>query len=58
MNMLCQYKFKLTPRQSAELLYNHFVNVHGLPGMNIPVDLHQEHLNRVCKDAVFGLGAK
>ena len=31
MNMLCQCKFKL-PRQSPELLYNRFVNVHGLPG--------------------------
>ena len=57
MNILCQCKFKLAPRQSAELLYNHFVNVHGLPGMNIPADLHQEYLNRVCKDVVFGLGA-
>ena len=41
------------PRQSAKLLYNHFVNVHGLPGMNIPADLHQEHLYRVCKDALL-----
>ena len=56
MNILCQCKFKLAPRQSAELLYNRFVNVHSLPGMNIPADLHQEYLNRVCKDAVFGLG--
>ena len=33
------------------------MNVHGLPGRNIPADLHQEHLNRVCKDAMHGLGA-
>ena len=33
------------------------MNVHGLPGMNIPADLLQEHLNHVCKDAVFGPGA-
>ncbi len=32
-------------------------NVHGLPGMNIPADLHQEHLNRVVKEAIHGLGA-
>ena len=56
MNMLCQCELKLTPRQSAELLWNRFVNVHGLPGRNISSDLHQEHLNRVCKDAVRGLG--
>ena len=34
-----------------------YKNIHGLPGMNIPADLFQEHLNRVCKDAVFGPGA-
>ena len=56
MNMLCQCELKLTPRQSAEFLWNRFVNVHGLPGRNISSDLHQEHLNRVCKDAVRGLG--
>ena len=55
MNMLCQCELKLTPRQSAELLWNRFVNVHGLPGRNISSDLHQE---RVCKDAVQGLGQK
>ena len=32
------------------------VNVHGLPGRNIPTDLHMEHLNRVCKEAIAGLG--
>ena len=52
----CQHDFKLTPRQSAELLWSRFVNAHGLPGRNIPADLHMEHLNRVCKEAVRGLG--
>ncbi len=31
--------------------------MHGLKGRNIPADLHQEHLNRVVKEAIRGLGA-
>lgn len=57
LNMLCQYNHGLPPRQAAQLLWNRFVNVHGLPGRNIPADLHQEHLNRVVKEAIRGLGA-
>ena len=52
LNMPCQYNYKLTPRQSAELVWSRFVNVHGLPGRNIPADLYQEHLIRVCKDTI------
>ena len=33
------------------------LNVHGFPGKNIAADLHMEHLNRVCKEAIKGLGA-
>lgn len=33
------------------------VNMHGIQGRNIACDLHMEHLNRLCKDAVCGLGA-
>ena len=29
-----------------------------VPGHNIPCDLHMEHLNRVCKQAIQGIGAK
>ena len=28
------------------------MNVHGLPGRNIPCDLLLEHMNRVCKDSL------
>lgn len=45
LNMLCQFHHKLTPRQSAELIWSRFINVHGLPGRNIPADLYMEHLN-------------
>ena len=33
------------------------MNTSGRPGKNIPMDLHMEHLNSVCKDAICGLGA-
>ena len=56
LNMLYQYKYQLTPRQSAELLWSRFINVHGLRGRNIPCDLHLEHLNRMCKYAISDLG--
>ena len=56
LNMLYQYKYQLTPRQSAELLWSRFINVHGLRGRNIPFDLHLEHLNCMCKYAISNLG--
>ena len=31
--------------------------MHGTPGCNIPQDLHMEHLNRIVKEAVKGLGS-
>ncbi len=57
LNMLCQYQYKLTPHQAQELIWSRFISTHSAPGRNIPEDLHQEHLNRVCKDAVKGLSA-
>lgn len=57
LQMLNQIEFTLTKRQSSELLWNRFINVHGMQGKNIPCDLHMEHLNRLCKDAVYGLQA-
>jgi len=47
----------LTPQQAEQMLYSRFVNTVGVRGRNIPLDLHQEHLNRLCKDCVKGLGA-
>lgn len=57
LNMLFQQSYALSPRLSAELIWSRFVNVHGHPGKNIPLDLHMEHLNRIAKDAVKNLGA-
>lgn len=56
LNMLHQ-QLTLPPCLSNQLLWSRFVNVHGLPGRNIAGDLHMEHINRVAKDAIKGLGA-
>ena len=55
--MLAQYEFLFSPRQAHQLIWGRFINVHGRPGHNIPSDLFMEHLNRICKMAVQGLGA-
>ena len=55
--LLAQYQFLLSPRLAYQLKWNRTVNVHGRPGKNISCDLHMEHLNRACKDAISNLGA-
>eukprot|EP00731_Ephydatia_muelleri_P000806 Em0001g806a len=55
-NILVQYFYTLSPQLSAQLLCSHFVNVHGKPGSNIPVDLHMEHLNKIAKGCIGFLG--
>ena len=45
------------PCLAEQLKWSRFVNVHGLPGHNISCDLHIEHLNRLAKTAISGLGA-
>ena len=52
---LYQHLFDFSPRLSNQLIWGRFVNVHGLPGRNIPMDLHMEHLNRLAKDAIRNL---
>jgi L1 cell adhesion molecule like protein len=49
----------LPPRLSHQRIWSRFVNTHGngIPGHNKPCDLHMEHLNRLCKDCVYHLGA-
>ena len=55
--LIMQHDYYLSEREAAELLWSRFINVHGKPGCNIPNDLHLEHLNRLCKTAIKGLGA-
>ena len=45
------------PRYAAQLLWSRGVNVHGRRGKNIPTELHLEHLNRIVKDSIKGLGS-
>ena len=46
-----------SPRLQQQLLWSRFVNSKGGSGKNIPIDLHMEHLNRMLKDVITGLGA-
>ena len=55
--LLSQYHLILPPRLAEKLKWSRFINLHGLPSHNISCDLHMEHLNRVAKTAVEGLGA-
>lgn len=54
---LCQYYYDLPQQQAEQMLYSRFVNTKGVRGRNIPLDLYQEHLNRLCKECVKGLGS-
>ena len=55
--VLVQVHFILPPNLSEQIKWSRFINVHGLPGHNISADLHMEHLNRLVKIAIEGLGA-
>lgn len=55
--LLAQRSFILSPRLSQQLKWSRFINTRGGKGHNIPCDLHMEHLNRVLKDGIKGLGA-
>ena len=56
LHLLCQYSFLLPPRQAEQLIWSRFVNTQGVVGRNIPLDLHLEHLNRLCKTTIAHLG--
>ncbi|XP_066302187.1 uncharacterized protein [Branchiostoma lanceolatum] len=53
---ISQHKALLTPRLSASILHNKTINIHGLPGKNIPKDLHMEFLNKKVKEGLARLG--
>ena len=56
-NLLAQVHVTSSPRMKKQLLWSRVVNTRGGAGNNIPVDLHNEHLNRKLKDIVSGVGA-
>ena len=54
--VICVTTDGLPPRHAQQLLWSRFINTRGIHGKNIPMDLHQEHLNRVCKTSIEALG--
>ena len=57
LTLLLQSCIILPPNLAEQVKWCRFVNVHGQCGRNISCDLHMEHLNRVVKTAIEGLGA-
>ena len=57
LTLLSNYYYLLPPRYAEQMKWNRFINTQGKRGTNISADLHIEHLNRICKDAVEHLGA-
>ena len=55
--VLSQYQITLPENLAEQLKWSRFINIHGLPGHNISCDLHMEHINRLVKEAIDGLGA-
>lgn len=56
LRLLVQYNYLFTSRLKKQLLFSRTVNVHGKQGKNISCDLHMEHINRICKNAIGVLG--
>ena len=56
-NLLFQYEYVFTPRMKEQLLWDRTVNIHGRPGKNVAMDLHMEHINRACKEAMGNQGS-
>ena len=55
--LLSQYQITLPENLAEQLKWSRYINIHGLPGHNISCDLHMEHINRLVKEAIDGLGA-
>ena len=55
--LLSQYHTTLPSNLAEQLKWSRFTNVHGLPGHNISCDLHIEHLSKLVKVSIEGLGA-
>ena len=56
LHTLYNVAYGLPPCEAHQVVWSRFVNTTGLPGHNIPCDLHMEHLNRLCKDALHMRG--
>ena len=47
----------MTPILAEQIKWSRTVNINGGQSRNIPVDLHNEHLNRALQDTLSGLGS-
>ena len=56
-NLLFEYEYAMTPGMKQQMMWERTVNVHGKPGRNVSMDLHMEHINRECKQAMGSLGS-
>ena len=54
-NLLFQYEYAFTDRMRHQLMWERTINTHGRPGKNVSMDLHMEHINRACKEAMGSL---
>ena len=53
--LLLNYHFFFSEGLAAQLKWSRFINTQGMPGCNIPCDLHMEHLNRQLKGSLRNL---
>ena len=51
-NLIASVNGFLSPRKAHQLMWNRTCNTKGGAGNNIPLDLHNEHLNRVFKEDI------
>ena len=56
-HLLAQIKALLPRRLAEEVMWNRFVNTSGMPGRNISLDFHMEHMNRRYKDQMSRMGS-
>ena len=51
-----QVKTLLSPQLAHQVLWDRFVNIKGGEGNNIPCDLYNEHINKLVKKIISGMG--
>ena len=56
-NLLFEYEYAFTERMKQHLKWERTINATGRPGRNVPMDLHMEHINKHCKQAMGSLGS-
>uniref|UniRef100_A0A7M5VD50 DUF6589 domain-containing protein n=2 Tax=Clytia hemisphaerica TaxID=252671 RepID=A0A7M5VD50_9CNID len=49
------FRIKMEPSAALSLIWERFINKHGMKGYNISMDLHMEHLNNYLKELLRDL---